>query len=180
MSSIVISGDTSGTITLAAPAVAGSNTLTLPLATDTLAGIAATQTLTNKTLTSPTLTAPALGTVSSGVLTACTAATAASGTNTTALATTAFAYGTLSAAASGYTKLANGLIIQWGSASVVGVGGTAAVTFPVTFTTRYSLTLGNLAGVSYTYQNTAGSVTTSGFTMYGGGTLTSNWIAIGV
>lgn len=37
MSSVVIAGDTSGTITLQAPAVAGSNTLTLPTATDTLA-----------------------------------------------------------------------------------------------------------------------------------------------
>jgi len=72
MSSIVISGDTSGTITLAAPAIAGSNTLTLPLATDTLAGIAATQTLTNKTLV-----APALGTPASGVLTNCTGVPAA-------------------------------------------------------------------------------------------------------
>jgi len=33
MSSVVISGDTSGQVTLAAPAVAGSNTLTLPAAT---------------------------------------------------------------------------------------------------------------------------------------------------
>jgi len=37
MSSIVVSGDTSGAITLAAPAVAGSNTLTLPASTGTLA-----------------------------------------------------------------------------------------------------------------------------------------------
>ena len=72
MSSIVISGNTSGAITLAAPAIAGSNTLTLPLATDTLAGIAATQTLTNKTLV-----APALGTPASGVLTNCTGVPAA-------------------------------------------------------------------------------------------------------
>ena len=36
MSSIVVSGDTSGAITLAAPAVAGSNTLTLPALTATL------------------------------------------------------------------------------------------------------------------------------------------------
>ena len=50
MASVIVSGDTSGTITIAAPAVAGSGTLTLPVATDTLAGIAATQTLTNKTL----------------------------------------------------------------------------------------------------------------------------------
>lgn len=37
MSSVVIAGDTSGAITLAAPAVAGSTTLTLPAASDTLA-----------------------------------------------------------------------------------------------------------------------------------------------
>jgi hypothetical protein len=36
MSSIVISGDTSGAITVAAPAVAGTNTATLPAATGTL------------------------------------------------------------------------------------------------------------------------------------------------
>jgi len=37
MSSIVISGDTSGAITLAAPAVSGTNTATLPAATGTVA-----------------------------------------------------------------------------------------------------------------------------------------------
>lgn len=36
MSSVVITGDTSGSITLAAPAVAGSNTLTLPANTGTV------------------------------------------------------------------------------------------------------------------------------------------------
>ena len=36
----------------------GNKTLTLPAVTDTLAGIAATQTLTNKTLTTPVLTTP--------------------------------------------------------------------------------------------------------------------------
>lgn len=36
MSSIVISGDTSGTLTLSAPAVAGTNTATLPAATGTV------------------------------------------------------------------------------------------------------------------------------------------------
>jgi len=37
MSSVVISGDTSGAITLAAPSVAGTNTLTLPASTGTVA-----------------------------------------------------------------------------------------------------------------------------------------------
>ena len=36
MSSLVISGDTSGTVTVAAPAIAGSNTLTLQAATGTM------------------------------------------------------------------------------------------------------------------------------------------------
>ena len=67
MASILVSGDTSGSITISAPAVSGTNTLTLPAVTDTLVGLAATQTLTNKTLT-----APVLGTPASGVLTNCT------------------------------------------------------------------------------------------------------------
>jgi hypothetical protein len=69
MSSVIIAGDTSGTITLQAPAASGSSVLTLPVATDTLVGKATTDTLTNKTLTSPTLTAPALGTPASGDIT---------------------------------------------------------------------------------------------------------------
>lgn len=36
MSGIIISGDTSGSITVAAPSVAGSNTATLPAATGTV------------------------------------------------------------------------------------------------------------------------------------------------
>jgi len=48
------SGSTSGTTTVQATAIAGTNTLTLPpTSNDTLTGIAATQTLTNKTLTAP-------------------------------------------------------------------------------------------------------------------------------
>ena len=56
MSSIVVAGDTSGTITIAAPAVAGSGTLTLPVATDTLVGKATTDTLTNKSIAATQLT----------------------------------------------------------------------------------------------------------------------------
>ncbi len=46
----LFSGSTSGTITVVATAVAGTNTITLPAVTDTLAGVSATQTLTNKTI----------------------------------------------------------------------------------------------------------------------------------
>jgi hypothetical protein len=72
MSSVVIAGDISGSITIAAPATAGSNTLTLPVATDTLVGKATTDTLTNKTLTSPVINGAATGT---GVATAATSNT---------------------------------------------------------------------------------------------------------
>jgi hypothetical protein len=61
VASLGFSGSTSGTTTLQATAVAGTNTLSLPPTTsDTLVGVAATQTLTGKTLTSPTITTPTL------------------------------------------------------------------------------------------------------------------------
>ena len=55
MSSIVVAGDVSGSVTLQAPSASGSSTLTLPAVTDTLVGKATTDTLTNKTLTSPVI-----------------------------------------------------------------------------------------------------------------------------
>jgi len=69
---LVLAGSTSGSLTLHATAAAGSGSFTFPTGTDTVVGVAATQTLTNKTLTSPTLTTPALGTPASGTLTNCT------------------------------------------------------------------------------------------------------------
>jgi len=64
MSSIIIAGDTSGSVTLHAPAAAGTSTLTLPTTTDTLVGKATTDTLVGKattdTLTNKTLTSPVM------------------------------------------------------------------------------------------------------------------------
>lgn len=71
---------TSGTVSIVPPTGAlGTAVLTTPIGTDTLVGLAATQTLTNKTLTSPTLTTPALGTPASGTLTNCTGLPVATG-----------------------------------------------------------------------------------------------------
>ncbi|CAB4183537.1 hypothetical protein UFOVP1464_23 [uncultured Caudovirales phage] len=62
MSSISVAGDTSGSISITAPLVAGSSVLTLPVATDTLIGRATTDTLTNKTLTAPVISGSVTGT----------------------------------------------------------------------------------------------------------------------
>jgi len=81
MSSVVISGDTSGAITLAAPAVAGTNTITLPSATGNAVVDSATQTLTNKTLTSPTITGAVVSSMASSVITSGTSQASTSGTS---------------------------------------------------------------------------------------------------
>ena len=77
MAQIVVSGDTSGSCTLVAPAVAGGSVLTLPVATDTLVGKATTDVLTNKTLTSPVIagTPSGVGTLTSGTAVASTSGT---------------------------------------------------------------------------------------------------------
>ena len=80
MADIILAGSTSGSITVSSPAISGTNTLTLPAVTDTLVGLATTDTLTNKTLTSPVLTTPALGTPASGNLVNCTGTGATLGT----------------------------------------------------------------------------------------------------
>lgn len=54
MSSIAISGDTSGTVSLAAPAVAGTNTITLPAGTGTMAVQGASTNIVSGTLQSAT------------------------------------------------------------------------------------------------------------------------------
>ena len=84
MSSIVVAGDTSGSITIAAPAVAGSGTLTLPVATDTLVGKATTDTLTNKSIAATQLT----GTIAASVLPAGSVLQVVSANTTTSSSTT--------------------------------------------------------------------------------------------
>lgn len=88
---VKLNGATSGSVTIDAPAVAGTNTLTLPAATGTIiygtqpsgtiVGTTDTQTLTNKTLTSPTVTGAVVSAMASSVLTSETAKASTSGTS---------------------------------------------------------------------------------------------------
>ena len=80
MSSIVVSGDTSGSVTLSAPAVAGSTVLTLPSVSGTVLTSATGQTLTSPTITSPTITGAIVSAMGSSVITSGTAVASTSGT----------------------------------------------------------------------------------------------------
>lgn len=102
--------------------------------------------------------------------------TAANATNTTQIATTAFAYGALSATASGYTKLSNGLIIQWGTLT-----SSAATSFAITFPTAclfsfacFNSNTGGAIGANQFYTTTTTSTITSP-----GWTGTQSYMAIG-
>lgn len=94
-----------------------------------------------------------------------TAPTAAVATSTTQLATTAFAYGVLSASASGYTKLANGLMIQWGADT----GSSTTISLPTTFPTAclYVIASATATATSTTTgeQQNVTSMSTTNFTV---------------
>jgi len=82
-----LKGSTSGYVTLDVPAVAGANTVTVPAITDTLVGLTATQTLTNKTLTNPSINAFTEGVTVIGTVTTTSTLSLASGTVQTATLT---------------------------------------------------------------------------------------------
>lgn len=87
--------------------------------------------------------------------------------------------GTSSIAGSGYTRLPNGLLYQWGSASVNNT--TPSITYPTSFSTVYSI-VATSSVTTATYQAAVTSVATTWATIRTANTnsITVYWMAIGV
>ena len=111
MSSVVVSGDTSGAITIAAPAISGTNTLTLPAVTDTLVGKATTDTLTNKSIVASQLT----GTVAAARLPAGSVLQVVSTTKTDTQASTSAAFIDITGLSASITpsSASNKVLVLW-------------------------------------------------------------------
>jgi hypothetical protein len=152
--SLAFSGSTSGTTTIQATAVAGTNTLTLPATTsDTLVGKATTDTLTNKTLTAPILTSPEERTTIS--------ATAATGTVNFDAVTQGTLYYTTNASANWTLNVRgnSGTTLD----SIMTTGDSLTITFLVTQgATAYYASAFTIDGTSVTPKYQGGSAFSAG------------------
>jgi hypothetical protein len=178
VASLGFSGSTSGTTTVQATAVAGTTTLTLPAATDTLVGKATTDILTNKTLTSPTIntatiatptiTTPAItgGTNTGSILVSpeertTVSATAATGTVAFDAVTQGVLYYTTNASANWTLNVRgnSGTTLS----SLLAVGDSITVAFLVTNgSTAYYQTALNIDGVAQTVKYSGGTAPSAG------------------
>ena len=111
-------------------------------------------------------------------------AEALAGSDTTRAVTSAGLASNQSKAASGYTELPGGIILQWGTSGSIASNTSASVTFPIAFPTacqNVQLTLID-AGVGDTWDPSYSGVSTTGFTLYNhgtGGSSIYDWFAIG-
>lgn len=129
MGNLTLAGATSGQVTISPPAVAGTNTLSLPAATTTLVGQTTTDTLTNKTLTSPTISSPTIsGTpvMSASVITSGTAQNSTSGTAITFTGIPSWAKRITVMFNGVSTSGTNAILVQIGSGSVTTSGYNSA------------------------------------------------------
>jgi hypothetical protein len=143
MASIVLNGDTSGSVTLSPPAVAGTNTITLPAATGTAVVTGTTPTLNGITFPAtqvPSADANTLDDYEEGTFTP-------TATNLTTLTGSATWSGT-------YTKIGNTVIAQWNL-----TGGNFTVTANSTYMTL-PFTVSKTGSATFIL----GSTTDGGFT----------------
>jgi hypothetical protein len=123
MSAIVVAGDTSGSVTLSAPAVAGSGVLTLPVATDTLIGKATTDILTNKSIAASQLT----GTIAAAALPAGSVLQVVNGTYATRVTNNTSTFASTGLTASITPSSTNSKILALVNVAGVGKGANTAV-----------------------------------------------------
>jgi hypothetical protein len=121
MASIVISGDTSGAVTLAAPAESGTTTLTLPTTTGNVVADSATQTLTNKSIVATQLT----GTVAAARLPAGTVLQVVSASTVSLGTSTSTSYADTGLTATITPSSASNKIMVFVSQSFQAIGGEA-------------------------------------------------------
>jgi len=181
---VSIKGTGGGSVTLSAAAAATDTTLTLPNTTGTVALIASptfSGTLTATTITSPASTAL---TIQSAGTTAMTVNTSQNvGIGTTSPTVKLDVNGILkclltdSQTASGYTKLPNGVYIQWGNSAASTSGVTTS--FPIAFPTACWIVVGTNSNQSNPPAPSISS-TSSNFTMtVSAGSPNVNWFAVG-
>ena len=102
-------------------------------------------------------------------------ATTITSTNATITSNT-LNFGTSSIATSGYSRLPNGLLLQWGTTASIATSGTT-VTFPVAFQAApYSVVLSSLSATASFRVNTT---TTTSFTANSSAASTAYYMAIG-
>lgn len=119
------------------------------------------------------------------------APTAAQGTNNTQIATTAFVMAAVNAISSqgkivsyilaqnGYIKWDIGFILQWGAKLSCTRGGTKTISFPIAFSTCFTV-IGQDNGSENGQDNSiVRSFSASSFSWYSGATTTMNFVAIG-
>jgi len=98
------------------------------------------------------------------------------------VSTNTLTLGTSSISTSGYSRLPNGLLLQWGTV-FVNQDSSASVTFPVAFTALYNISITAQTTLNTTTQGIDGvaSQSTTGFTLNHGqdGNITFYWLAIG-
>ena len=155
MASISVAGDSSGSISIAAPSAAGSGVLTLPTGTDTLVGKATTDTLTNKSIAATQLT----GTIAAAALPAGSVLQVVSASYNTANSTSSASYVTTNLTASITPRSASNKIL------VIATLPTAlgSSTYQITATiyrgaTNIALSGGSPNGFGASYSPSAGTL----------------------
>ena len=156
MSAIVIAGDTSGTVTLQAPAVSGSTVLTLPNTSGDLVSATSTTTFTNKSISGSTNT---LTNVPASALTG-TVGTTNGGTGITSYSTGDIVYASATNTLSKLTAGTNGYVLTLASGvpswAVAGGGGSGLTVGTTT------ITGGTTGRILYDNSGVVGELATTG------------------